>query len=352
MSKNLKQQLFEFATSQGFTLIGVCDMYTRKIDEERLQEWINRGYAGEMNYLNRPPQLRLDPRNLLPSARSLISLAIPYLPFHPDSNPPADGAAYGRISVYAWGLDYHNVIGKKLKNIHRFLHETMPKKNIEMRSFVDATPLAEKIIAERVGLGFIGKNTTLITKDFGSWVFLAEILLNQELETDVNIFADCIDCKRCLKACPTGALVEPYILNPRLCISYHTNFNRNNPIPDSIKEKMNSWLFGCDICQLCCPYNQYVVETDEPQFMPRDYIHKGWLKLELILSIQSEREFQTLLANSSLRQIGLYGLQRNAAIVAGNLRARELKPLLENLYRTTKDIKHLADAINYALARL
>lgn len=352
MSKRLKEEIVNFARDLGFVLVGVCDNRYLKEDEERLKEWITKGYAGDMGYLQVEPRLRLDAKESLPSVKSIISLAMPYLKFCPPPSLPDNGQAYGRISLYAWGMDYHKVIGKRLKSIVKFLKEGWGDKSLTMCAFVDATPLLEKTIAQRAGLGFIGKNTTLITKDYGSWVFLSEILLNQELETDVNIFADCSDCWRCVKACPTAALVEPYLLDARRCISYHTIENRTQPIPEEIKERMDSWLLGCDVCQLVCPFNKYVLSATAAEFKPLSYIHNGWLRLEPILRMCSEKEFKSFFSGSAIKRIGWRGLQRNAAIIAANRGARELKPLLEKLRKDAKEIPMLLDALNYSLSSI
>lgn len=354
MSKTIKEKIVGFANELGFPLIGVAHITPTTLSQlhERLQQWIDSGYYADMEYLRRDTRLRLDPGYVFPSTKSVISLAIPYLRSRPVDKPPRNDSPYGRVSVYAWGSDYHNVIRKKLKKIEQYIKEQYSKKTIEIRSFVDATPLLERAFAERAGLGFIGKNTTLITRDFGAWVFLAELLVNIELESDLNIFADCSDCDRCLKACPTGALIEPYLLDARRCISYHTIENRHKPIPDGIKEKMDNWLFGCDICHLACPYNTYVVKSQETAFDPKPFIKDGWLSLRTILEIRSEAEFKSYFAGSPVKRIGWRGLQRNAAIVAANQNAHSLRPLLLSLHKEAKDIPMLTDAIDYALNKL
>ncbi|MCD6386256.1 tRNA epoxyqueuosine(34) reductase QueG [Candidatus Sumerlaeota bacterium] len=352
MGKTIKEKIVDFAKELGFPLLGVAHSSHLSELSERLHHWIEAGYFGDMHYLNREARLRLDPAYLLPTAKSVISLAMPYLYTHPGSTPPSENTLYGRVSVYAWGSDYHNVIRKKLNRLTQFIQEQYPKKHLQVRSFVDATPLLERAFAERAGLGFIGKNTSLITLEYGAWVFLAELLVNIELEPDLNIFADCSDCNRCVKACPTGALLEPYVLDARRCISYHTIENRNNPIPDTVKEKMGNWVFGCDVCHIACPYNTYVVKTQESAFLPKPFLKDGWLSLRTILEFRSEKEFKSFFAGSPIRRVGWRGLQRNAAIVAGNLNARSLRPLLLSLRRDTRDIPMLTDAIDYALDKL
>ncbi len=352
MRKIRKEKIVKFANQLGFEEVGISNAQSLSLITDMLQEWIQKGFHADMGYLKREPQLRLNPRMLLDDTKSVISLATPYLHEPPAATPPDDGRYYGRISAYALGKDYHKIIQKRLKRLGDYIKEEHEKEYVHLRYFVDATPLLERAFAQRGGIGFTGKNTNLITPSYGSWVFLSELLINIELEPDVNIFADCSECTMCERACPTNALIEPYMLDARKCVSYHTVENRFHHIPDEVKAHMGAWLFGCDVCQNICPYNNYPLKSTDPDFKPLPHFSNGWFPLETILKLRSDDEFRNLFSDSVIKRTGLRGLQRNACIVAGNLNATELKSDILALHKSVKEIPMLLDATEYALERL
>jgi len=347
----LIKRIEDKARELGFSLVGFTDMSPLKDAEEIVKEWLSAGYEAEMRYLRLAPAQRIEPSKLLPEGRSIISLGMSYFRGFHKKQPP-EGGIFGKVSMYAWGGDYHNIIKKKISKLISFIKEISNGRSRRLKGFVDATPLVERAIARRAGLGFIGKNTCIVSPSYGSWIFLAEILLDIPLEGDGDMFGDCSDCDRCLRACPTKALVEPYILDARRCISYHTIENRDDIIPDDVKVAMGEWVFGCDRCQLACPYNKYVLPTQTEAFSPKSFIKDGWIDLRMILSISSEEEFRSIFKGSAIRRVGWRGLQRNAVIVAGNLQAKDLKPQLEKLRASRIEHRGLRDALNWALERL
>ena len=307
----------------------------------------------DMDYLKRPHTLRLDASRMLDHARSVVCLALPYRAAEPSSIPPDDNQSCGRISSYAWGKDYHGILSSRLRKIEAFIQDLNLSERVHTRSCVDSTPLMERAYATRAGVGFPGKNTTIISPGYGSWIVLGEIITTLALEPDSPVEERCGTCGLCLVTCPTGALRAPYILDARLCIAYHTIENRKGIIPDGVKEKMSTRLFGCDSCQSVCPLNKEAVRPAESPLTMRTDIHNRWLNLAKVLSIRSDEEFRRTFHDSPLARPGRIGLMRNAAIVAGNLGSHALRPLLEKL-RSSDDYQEpaLRDAIDYALARM
>lgn len=260
-------QIKAAAQALGFQKVGIVAAQSLHPEGQFLREWIALGYHGKMGYMERGAEKRADPFLLLPSAKSVIALAINY--YNP--TPHAQDDRLGKISRYAWGDDYHDVIGEKLKQLVVWMHSQAPE--LEAKMFVDAGPMMDKAWAVRAGIGWLGKHTNVITQDYGSWIFLAEVLVNLELEYDENVVPDhCGTCTRCLDACPTNAIVAPYVVDARKCISYATIELKDSEIPESIKPNLKNWIFGCDICQDVCPWNRFAKEGLEPQFQPRDGI--------------------------------------------------------------------------------
>ncbi len=228
---------------------------------EYLKTWLAKGRHGEMHWMENYLDKRLDICKLFPGARSVIIIAHNYFTPHPHSTDQT----IGKISRYAWGRDYHGIIKKKLKNALRQFREIDPR--MEGRIFTDTAPVQEKLWAVQAGLGWQGKHTNLITKEFGSWVFLGGIVINQELQYDTPVQDYCGNCTACIDACPTAAL-KPYQLDARRCLSYLTIEYWNKPIPTEFSHKMNNWIFGCDICQDICPWNGNAKPTAESRYHP------------------------------------------------------------------------------------
>ena len=302
------------ALSLGFSKVGIIPAVSLSTEHERLNEWIARGYHAQMAYMARDPEQRANPRRLFPEARSVVVVALNYY----TAAQHADHTGTGKISRYAWGDDYHEVLGDKLRALLQWTKEQWPE--AEGKACVDIQPMMDKAWAVRAGLGWMGKHTNLITQDFGSWVFLGELLLNLELDYDRQEIADqCGSCTLCIDACPTGAIEEPYLLNSQKCISYETIESRAESIQPEISGRLEGWLYGCDICQDVCPWNHVSVTTDEPRFQPRAGNVNASLAEVLELTPETyARRFR----HSAMKRAKLSGLQRNARALLENLSSR------------------------------
>jgi epoxyqueuosine reductase len=296
------------ARELGFEKVGVARAEALAEEGARLEEWLRRGFHGEMRWMEREPARRTDPRELLPGARSVVAVALNYYTPHEHAEDPATG----KISRYAWGDDYHDVLGEKLRELLEWVREAAP--GAEGRVCVDAQPAMDKAWAVRAGLGWIGKHSNLITRELGSWVFLGELILNVELEPDAPFAEDhCGTCTLCLEACPTGAIAEPYVVDARRCISYATIELRAPELPAEISDNLNGWLYGCDICQDVCPWNRFEQPTPEPRFSPRpDSVNPS---LSDILSLAHD-DYVVRFRRSPVKRAKLTGLRRNARALA------------------------------------
>ena len=264
--KQLTIDIKTYAQSLGFFRIGIVK--AEPLENEHLDEWLNRGYHGEMAYMKDRRDLRLDPSTLVPNAKSVIVCAMNYYtPFETTENPDK-----GRISRYAWGDDYHDVLRARLKQLLEFIQQKEPQ--AQGRAFVDSAPVMEKQWAQRAGIGWQGKNSNILTRDYGSWFFLGEVIVDIELHYDEPFRTDhCGSCTKCLQACPTQAIVEPKVVDATKCISYLTiELKPDKPIPDEHKPNMGNMIFGCDICQDVCHWNvRFAQPSDEPAFLPRSH---------------------------------------------------------------------------------
>lgn len=274
------------------------------LEEEapKLEAWLKNGYHGEMHYMENHFDKRLDPTRLVEDAKSVISLALNYFP---GNNVQADPEA-PKISKYAYGTDYHFVIKEKLK----ILLETIREKigNVGGRAFVDSAPVLDKAWAKRAGFGWQGKNANLINKNSGSFFFLAELIIDLDLSYDIAPARDhCGTCTRCIDACPTDAIVGPYIVDGSRCISYLT-IELKNEIPSEFRGKMENWMFGCDICQDVCPWNRFSVLHNEPAFAPREDLF-GFTKADWIEI--TEETFRRVFKDSPVKRTKYAGLKRN-----------------------------------------
>ena len=302
--KRLSRSIKEQALSAGFDKVGIARAEVLADERARLQEWLNRGYHGEMHWMARDPDQRTDPRRLFPAARSVIVVAVNY--FTPDEHS-ADPVT-GKVSRYAWGDDYHEVVGSKLRALLKWIEDEVP--HAVGKVCVDIQPQMDKAWAVRAGLGWIGKHTNLITPEFGSWVFIGELLLNVDLEYDSDQMQDhCGSCTLCIDACPTGAINEPYVVDSNKCISYATIELRAPEIPAPIGENLEGWFYGCDICQDVCPWNRFELPTSEGLFQPRPGNVNARLSEILELTPQSYAE---RFRGSAIKRAKLTGLQRNA----------------------------------------
>jgi epoxyqueuosine reductase len=316
-SASLTTGIKAYARKIGFDLIGITAAEPLEEDEQRLTAWLEAGFAGEMAYMARSPGRRTRPQEILPEAKSVICLGINYYPGEPSKRSTED--RHGAVSRYAWGKDYHRVIEPLLDRLVVYLKEQAGS-SLKFKALVDHGPALEKALAMRAGLGFIGKNTLLIHRDFGSWIFLAELMTNLELEPDAPQFNQCGNCNACLSACPTGALRQPFVLDSRQCISYLTIELKGN-IPGSLRPQMEDWVFGCDICQEVCPFNTEPNPTGRHEFTASEGVGP-WLNLPEVLAIREDQDFRAKFSDTPLLRPKRQGLQRNAAVVAHNLGIR------------------------------
>ena len=279
----------------------------------RLKQWLERGYHGTMAWIERTPEKRADPQLVLPECRSVISLGINYLTTHQAKEQPG----YGRIARYAWGRDYHKLFETKLRNLEQFIHGLAPGTNT--RSYSDTGPLMEKAWAEQAGLGWIGKHSNLVSAEYGSWLLLGEILTTLELEPDEPATDLCGSCTLCIQACPTKAIVEPYVVDATRCISYLTIEWRGDQatIPHELQTGMGNKIFGCDDCLDVCPFNLRAEPTEEPTFQPSDITLAPNLHE---LASMDEDTFRTTFQQSPIRRAKHNGWLRNLSIAQGNLK--------------------------------
>lgn len=312
-SSHIKQLAYD----SGFDLCGIASPDILPESRLRYFEWLKHSYHGEMSYLAKDPDRRTDPRELMADAESIIMLGLNY--YSPNTKNNSDN--FGRVSRYARGKDYHKVMERGIKKlIHSIAQEITPSEKPAFRWYVDYGPLSERSYAEEAGLGFIGKNGMLINRKFGSWFFLAEILTTLKLEPDNRNpmeHGHCGDCRLCIDACPTGAIVSPRTIDSTRCISYLT-IERPSKIPAELASKMGDMVFGCDICQEVCPYNGNPIETTHAELAADNGVGE-FLNLTHLLALQSHEEFLELTAGTPLTRPKLPGLQRSAAIARANL---------------------------------
>ncbi len=306
-SRALKEQ----ARVIGFDAVGIVPAEALTTEQDRLLEWLARGYQGEMRWMEREPEKRVDPQRLLPGTQSVIVVALNY--YTPDRH--SGDPSTGKVSRYAWGDDYHEVVGAKLRELLDWIRSQVPE--AEGKVCVDIQPMMDKAWGVRAGLGWIGKHTNLITNEFGSWVFLGELLLNLELEYDTEQIDDhCGTCTLCIDACPTQAITEPYVVDSNRCISYATIELRERQLPETIAGNLDGWMYGCDICQDVCPWNRFEQVTQEASFQPRP----GNINANLteILELTPDTYAQRF-RGSAMKRAKLPGLQRNARALVKNL---------------------------------
>lgn len=283
----------------GFAAVGVSK--ARRLDEEadRLESWLNRGYQGQMAYLKNHFDKRLDPTLLVPGAKTVVSLLFNYYPPEEQTDPNAP-----KIARYAYGTDYHFVVKDKLKDLMHFITDNIGE--VDGRVFVDSAPVMERAWAKLSGLGWIGKNTLLLNRQMGSYHFVAELIIDLELEPDGPTTDHCGTCTACIDACPTEA-ITPYEVDGSKCISYLT-IELKDEIPTEFAGKMENWAFGCDICQEVCPWNRFAKPHQEPEFLPKEgmlqWNEQDWTEM-------TEEVFRKVFKKSPLKRTKFSGLQRN-----------------------------------------
>lgn len=309
---SLKQSVVEIATSMGFSNVVIGALQPMAPELAHYQDWLDRGFSAGMEYMKRNPQFRTSPQLLYPGSRSAIIVSVSYYTEKPES----PGPFYGKVARYAVGLDYHAVIRRKLRELRDALSERLSI-SIAGKPFTDSVALYEQGFANRYGLGFAGKNTLIIgPKLSGSYQFVAELFVDVEIEPDEPYRGTCGSCFRCGSACPTNAIVEPGTVDANLCISYLTIENKDG-IPVELRSKLGEWVFGCDICQEVCPYNQRPPETPWHEFRPESGAGH-YLYLPELLEIGDDEKFRSRFELSPLRRPKRRGLLRNALVVLGN----------------------------------
>jgi len=296
-TKLIKNKAFDL----GFSHVGISKASFLEKEAKHLEQWLNNDFHGKMSYMENYFDLRTDPRKLVPGAKTVITFLFNY--YTPlkqkDVNAP-------KISMYSYGKDYHKVIKKKLKSLENYIVENFG--DLSIRGFIDSAPVMDKVWAEKSGLGWIGKHSNLINKDKGSYFFIAELILDLELETDLPIKDYCGTCTKCIDACPTDAIIKPYVVDGSKCISYLTIELKDEILPIEFKDKMDNWMFGCDVCQQVCPWNRFATNHNEPQFNPSidllDFTKKDWQDI-------NEEAFNKLFINSAVKRTKFKGLKRN-----------------------------------------
>jgi epoxyqueuosine reductase len=279
------------------------------------REWLDRGYAGEMTYLNRSADRRADVRNVLPTARTVIVTATNYNTDRPYSTEIGDSAR-AQIARYAWGDDYHDVLGRRMETLLAWMREQSAEP-FEARVYVDTGPVQERVYAQHAGVGWIGKNTCVINPALGSWIFLAEIICSLPLPVDAPSLDQCGTCTLCLEACPTQAIVAPGVLDSTRCISYLT-IEKRGDIAESLHTGIGSHVYGCDICQEVCPWNAVAPRSADAAWQPRP----SWDQVSLLtLAERTDEELADALQGSSMRRTKAQGLRRNVAIALANAEA-------------------------------
>lgn len=304
----MKERIKAKALELGFQKAGVSALGPLPPEEiERFDRWIADNFHGTMRYMERYREIRRDPSLLLKGAKSIVCVAMNY--YNGEKLVLGDGAM--AVSRYAVGEDYHLVVGEKLRQLAAFIAESA---GAAVKICVDTKPLAEKFWAERVGIGWRGKNGNVITRDYGSWIFLGEIVTDVELEPDKPSADHCGKCSRCIDACPTAAIVAPGVVDSRRCISYLT-IEHKGEIDGELHRPMGNLIFGCDICQEVCPWNRFRQPTTEKRFLPSE--ENRALTVDTLLSMTPEG-FDRTFAQSPIKRAGREGLSRNAAIAMRN----------------------------------
>jgi epoxyqueuosine reductase len=303
------------ARDLGFSLVGIAAVEPLADEGVRLQEWLRRGYQASMAWMERRTEKRCDPREILAGAKSLVCVAMNY--YTPYAQP--NDEEHGKISRYAWGEDYHRVLGQRLEELQTWMKSEFPGTHATW--YVDTGPVLEKAWAERAGIGWRGKHSNVISRTLGSWIFLGEIITTLSLEPDPPETDHCGTCRLCIDACPTDAIVEPYVVDSGKCLSYLTIEHRTE-ISGKISGQFDGWIYGCDVCQDVCPWNQKFAEPSvELAFKPRE--DRVEPKLEE-WSRMSREEFAERFRESPIRRTKWEGLMRNIGIVRNHPSRRKV----------------------------
>ncbi len=345
INNNFTNEIKNLSKEFAFDVCKITRPFLDKKVQDNLKKYISNSYHGEMNWLKDTFHRRKSPNFLWKDAKSLIILGVNY---GPKTNPlkKLSKIKFGNISVYAHGEDYHKFIKGRLKQFASKLCSKFKEvKNSEIKVFVDTAPIMEKPLAQMAGLGWQGKHTNLVSKDFGSWLFLGLILIDKNLPFDKPQSDHCGNCKSCIEICPTQAIVNPYQLDSRKCISYLT-IEHKGEIPLEFRKKIGNRIFGCDDCLSICPWNKFAKKTNEIKLRARNYN----LKLSNLLKLKDD-EFKKMFSKSSIKRIGRNRFIRNCCIAAGNSKDKSLIKSLKDLIKYEKE-KIIKNSASWALQQL
>ena len=341
--KRIAKKIKSIGLGLGFDQIGISDINLEHA-KKPYQDWIKSNFQGDMSYLKRHSDLKFNPKKLVPNTLRVISARIDYFPNDENTKLALKNKNQAYISRYALGRDYHKVIRAKLKKLSIKIKDEITNYPIEFRVFTDSAPVLEVELAEKSGLGWRGKHTLLINKEHGSWFFLGEIFINLPLPVDKKLTNHCGTCSACIDICPTKAIVAPYKLDARKCISYLT-IEHKGVIPIEYRNAIGNRIYGCDDCQLMCPWNKYSKVTNEHDFMIRNNLHK----ISLVDSFKiSKDKFDEIFNGSAILRLGYERWSRNIAIGLGN--AKKSKAIIAALKNRLNDASPmLQEHINWAI---
>ena len=337
----------EKAAAIGFDLCGIAPAAAHP-ELSFLREWLDRGYAGEMGYMHRSADRRMDVRHVLPSARTVIALGTLYNTNAPYSTESED-ADRAAIARYAWGDDYHAILERRLDAFVEWLRLEAGE-GLEARAYVDTGPVQERVYAQYAGIGWIGKNTCVINPELGSWIFLSEIICNLELEIDPPAVDQCGTCTLCLEACPTGALVDAHVLDSTRCISYLT-IELKGSIPIAHRDRIGQHAYGCDVCQEVCPWN---LSPSAATSTSAAWRVRGGLDRPRLVDLwrRTDDELRGLLKGSAMKRAGVRRLRRNIAVAIGNSGDASAAAALERQGEDTCRDPMVAEHIGWAVEKL
>lgn len=340
----LARLIKQWGRELGFQQVGIADTDLSEA-ETHLDHWLAKGYQGEMEWMSKHGRKRTRPAALVPGTLRVISVRMDYLPEEPDPTPLLEDPAAAFVSRYALGRDYHKVLRSRLQKLaDRIEAQVGP---FGYRAFVDSAPVMEKALAQKAGLGWIGKHSNLLNREAGSWFFLGELYTDLPLPTDPPVSEHCGACCACIDVCPTRAIVGPYQVDARRCISYLT-IELAGAIPEPLRPLIGNRIYGCDDCQLCCPWNRFAKPSMEPDFAPRQHLDQATL---LDLFGWDKETFVQRTEGSAIRRIGFERWQRNLAVALGNSRpTTQVKAALGE--RLPKSSPLVGEHIQWALQRL
>ncbi|MBH2564646.1 tRNA epoxyqueuosine(34) reductase QueG [Serratia marcescens] len=307
----LAQHIKQWGQSLGFQQVGICDT-DLSLEEPKLQAWLDKQYHGEMEWMARHGMLRARPHELLPGTLRVISVRMNYLPAKAAFASTLQNPQLGYVSRYALGRDYHKLLRQRLKKLGDQIQAYCGELNF--RPFVDSAPVMERALAAKAGIGWVGKHSLILNREAGSWFFLGELLIDLPLPVDQPQEEQCGRCVACITTCPTGAIVAPYTVDARRCISYLT-IELEGAIPEEFRPLLGNRIYGCDDCQLICPWNRFSQLTDEDDFSPRATLHAPQL---IDLFNWTEEKFLRITEGSAIRRIGHLRWLRNIAVALGN----------------------------------